>query len=736
MIVVVAAAVIGVLVAAPVGSAAGRCGKHPWCDRSLGPDARAKLLLNALTDDERIGLLAGDDVRGVAGGEHEHTGTETGVPRVDLPTTHYSDGPVGPRQGLATALPVPLALAATFSPRLAASHGTVASNEARSKGNDVIFAPTVNIMRTPLNGRTFESYGEDPYLMTRLGVAWIKASQAQGILGDVKHYAANNQEGRDPSGRSGTPGAPLGGGAEGSRYLVNEHIDERTLREIYLPHFEAAVKEADVASVMCSYNKVNGAYACESHHLLQQILEREWGFKGYVLADYGAAHMAGPSLVNGLDFEPWPGLAYGRAQVRLALLTGQATMAHVNDHVRRVLRTLFKYGFFDRRAFRDDDDQIDKRAHARTAQRIEESAITMLRNRGVLPLRAKRLKTVAVIGAGADAFTTGGGSGKVTPFRFTSPLAAIRKRLGRRAKVRYEDGSDADAAVAAARGADVAIVIPADYLTEGADRLCLTLECPDVHGDQDELIRRVAAANRRTVVVLETGGPVLTPWRNRVAALLEAWYPGQEGGTAIARVLFGDADPGGRLPATFPRTESQLPTAGDPERYPGVDNEVYYKEGVLVGYRWYDARRLRPAYPFGFGLSYTRFAYRGLRVRAARGGATVRVRVRNAGRRRGTDVAQLYLRLPRPSRGVVQPPRQLRGFRRVTLRPGRGTAVAFKLGRRAFAYWDTPHKRWRVAPGCYGVMVGRSSRKIVQRATIAVGGATCAGTSARVRLRP
>jgi beta-glucosidase len=484
---------------------------------------------------------------------------------------------------------------------------------------------------------------------------------------------------------------------------------------------------------------VNGAYACENHHLLQQILEHEWGFRGYVLADYGAAHVAGPSLVNGLDFEPWPGIAYGPMQVRATLLTGQATMAQVNGHVRRVLRTLFAYGFFDRRAYRDDDGQIDRRAHARTAERIEEAAITLLRNRRagrrgtrVLPLRAKRLKTVALIGAGAESFPTGGGSSNVKPFRFESPRAAIRKRLPKRVNLRYEDGSDPDRVEAAARGADVAIVIPVDYLTEGADRFCLTLECPNSHGDQDELIRRVAAANRRTVVVLETGGPVLTPWRRRVAALLEAWYSGQDGGTAIARVLFGDADPSGRLPATFPRSESQLPTAGDPERYPGVDNEVYYKEGVLVGYRWYDARRLAPAFPFGFGLSYTRFAYGGLRVRAARGGARVRVHVANLGRRRGADVVQLYLHLPQPSRKVVQPPKQLRGFRRVSLSAHRRRTVTFKLGRRAFAYWDTPGHRWRVAPGCYGVMVGRSSRNIVQRTTIAVGGAACRGASAHV----
>ena len=731
-----AAAAAALLCAPGAASAAGRCGTHPWCNTRLGPDARAALLLGQLTADEKIGLLAGDEPFGVAGGEHKHTGTSDGVPRVDLPTTYYSDGPVGPRQGRTTALPIPLALAATFSPQLAFQHGLVAGNEAKFKGNDVIFAPTVNILRTPLNGRTFEAYGEDPYLDTRLAVGWIKGAQSQGVIGDVKHYAANNQEGRDPSGHSGDPGSPLGGGSEGSRYLVNEHIDERTLREIYLPHFEAAVKEANVGSVMCAYNKINGPYACEHHHLLQEILEREWGFKGYVLADYGAAHMAGPSLRNGLDFEPWPGLAYGRAQVRAALLTGQATQAQVDDHVRRVLRTLFAYGFFDRRAFRDDDSQIDKPAHARTAQRIEESAITLLRNRGILPLRAKRLKTVALIGAGADGFTTGGGSGKVTPFTFTTPREAIRKRLGPGVELRYEDGSDADQAVAAARGADVAIVIPADYLTEGADRKCLTLECPNAHGDQDSLIERVAAANRRTVVVLETGGPVLTPWRSRVKALLEAWYPGQEGGTAIARVLFGDTDPGGRLPATFPARESDLPTAGDPEKYPGVGNEVFYKEGVLVGYRWYDRKRIAPAFPFGFGLSYTKFRYSGLRVRAAGTGATVSVRVTNAGRRRGTDVPQLYLALPQPSASVIQPPKQLKGFRRVALGPGSETGVTFPIDRRALSYWDTGANRWRVARGCYRVLVGHSSRSIAKQATIAVGGASCLGATARVPEQP
>jgi len=284
--------------------------------------------------------------------------------------------------------------------------------------------------------------------------------------------------------------------------------------------------------------------------------------------------------------------------------------------------------------------------------------------------------------------------------------------------------------VAAAKGADVAIVIPADYLTEGADRSCLTLECPNAHGDQDGLIEEVAAANRKTIVVLETGGPVLTPWRNKVRALLEAWYPGEQGGTAIARVLFGGADPGGRLPATFPKNEGDIPTAGDPAKYPGLGKDVYYKEGVLVGYRWYDAKRIAPAFPFGFGLSYTRFAYRHFRVHRRGVGARVSFTVVNTGKRRGTDVPQLYLGLPQPATGVIQPPKQLKGFRRVTLRPHRKTRVTLTIGRRALSYWDTPSGRWRVAPGCYRVMLGHSSRNIVRQIIMPFAGGSCRRTVA------
>jgi len=736
-----AACIVGASAVPASAGAQGRCGdpvQRPWCNTSLSPDTRAGLLLAQLTPDEKISLLGGDDVfGGIVSGPNRHTGTSTGVPRLGLPTIYFSDGPVGPRQGPATAMPIPMALAATFDPGLAFRHGATIANEAKHKGNDVVFAPTVNILRTPLWGRAFESYGEDPFLVSRLTVGWIGGAQSEGVIANVKHFAANNQEGdAGPIANQTGPSEPLGAPPlQGDRYTVNAVVDPRTLHEIYLPQFEAAVKEAHVGSVMCSYNRLNGQYACENQQLLNEILKRDWGFKGFVLADYGAAHNTIASLNNGLDFEPWPGLAYSPLPVKAALFAGLASLADVDEHIRRILRTLFAYGAMDRPAYVNDDAQIDKPLHARVAQEIEEAGITLLKNDGVLPLDPARVRSIALIGSPADTFTTGGGSAAVTPFSYTSPRKAITGRAGPGVHVTYDDGSDSAAAAAAAKAADVAIVFAADYETEGADRQCLSLECPDVHGDQDGLIAQVAAANPNTIVVLETGAPVLTPWRDRVKGLLEAWYAGEQGGPAIARVLFGDTDPGGRLPATFPRQEADLPTAGDPQKYPGVDESVYYKEGVLVGYRWYDTRDLQPAFPFGFGLSYTTFAYRHLRVRPSSDGstaATVTVDVTNTGARAGSDVPQLYLGLPEPAPGVVQPPEQLRGFHRIALDSGQTGRVRFPIDARGLSYWNTAAGDWRISPGCYAVMVGHSSRDIVGRATLAVGGASCPGAAASV----
>src|SRR5437762_3413593 len=535
-------AVLLMIASAGGADAAGRCGDHPWCDTSLPANTRAGLLLEQLTQDEKISLLAGDDLFGVGGQAGSHTGTSNGVPRVDLPTIYYTDGPMGVRSGMATAMPAPVGLAATWDPTLAARYGATVGNEAKRKGNDVVFAPTVNIMRTPLGGRTFEGYGEDPWLVSRMAVAWIEGAQSEGVIANVKHFAANNQEGMGPA----PQGTPLGVGVVGDRFTVNAVVDERTLREIYLPAFEAAVNEANVGSIMCSYNRLNGQYACENEHLLETILRQDWRFAGYVLSDYGAAHANGTaaSLNDGLDFEPWPGVCYSPLQVGLALAASLASPATVDGHVRRILRTLFAYGAFDRDAYPYDDGLIDKVGHAAVAAEVEEAALTLLESDGrILPLDLEDpgLRSIAVIGADADAFQSRGGSAGISPFSYDTPLQVIRSRAeAHGATVSYADGSDQAAAAATAAAADVALVFVSDISGEGADKPFMALDCgffpPRA---QDALIDAVATANPNTIVVLEVGAPVLTPWRARVKAILEAWIPGESAGTAIADVGFG-----------------------------------------------------------------------------------------------------------------------------------------------------------------------------------------------------
>jgi beta-glucosidase len=701
--------------------AAGRCGDHPWCDTSLSPAKRADLLLDALTPAERIGLLAGDSPAGVTGAAGTHTGAALGVPRLDLPPLYLTDGPTGVRQGSSTALPSSIALAASFNRRLARRGGALVGNEAKLKGNDVVYAPTINLLRTPLWGRAFESLGEDPFLTARMGVEWIRGAQSQGVIANVKHFAVNNQEGVERA----------DGTVAGSRYEVDARVDERTLVELYLSQFEAAVKEGHAGSVMCSYNRLNGPHACENRWLLTDVLRKRWGFRGFVLADYGASKHVGSGLRAGLDFEPFPyidfdgGELYTPAAVQAALDAHRTTQAAVDRAVRNLLRTLFAYRFFDRAAYVDDESRIDRTAHAHEARRLAEAGTVLLQNIGrALPLDAKRMKSLAVIGADGDAYKNGGGSSSVQPYSLVTPRQGIATRAGPGVEVRYDTGDDPARAAEVARTADAAVVVVADTAGEGTDKPCLALDCGAAPGLQrDELIERVAAANDRTIVVLVTAGPVLTPWRHQVKAIVEAWYPGSGGGAAIARVLFGDVDPGGRLPASFPIRERDLPTAGSRRRYPGVANKVHYDEGLMVGYRWF-GRGLRLAFPFGHGLSYGSYIFEDLRVRRAGSGARVGLTVRNRGRRPVIAVPQLYLGLP-DGPGHAQPRRQLKGFESVALRRGQRKRVTFRLDARAFSYWDSRRDRWRVAPGCYRVEVGSSAQAISLVGSLAMRGGRC-----------
>jgi beta-glucosidase len=723
--------IAAVLGAAPTTAGAkGRCDdRRPWCDTAQKPDRRATLLLRAMTLDERLALLAGTQTP-------NFNARMAGVPRLGFPGFLIADGPAGisrpddgtglmqPAKSEALALPAPIALAASFDVAAARRYGATAADEARDRGVDVLLGPAMDLVRTPLAGRGFETIsGEDPLLGARLGAAWIRGAQARGVVATAKHYVAYNQE--------------------TSRYgpaAVNAVVDERTLRELYLPAFEAAV-DAGVGTVMSAYNRINGRYADESHRLLTEILKREWGFRGAVISDFSlGTHGTVSSLRAGLDVELPGAQLFAPAMVRAAIAAGRLRTADVDAAVRRVLRTLFAFGVPDRAAFRNRGPGATPRTRRSAARELAERGIVLLRNRRrALPLDGRRVRSLAVIGDAARAYEAGGGSSNVSPPASVTPLEGLVRRAGAEVRVRTA-GDDPAAAAQAARGADAAVVVLADDSSEFEDKTGITLADgnPACTGagfgacgaaparEHEALVRAVAAANPRTIVVLETGGPVLLPWAGDVEAIVEAWYPGQQGGDAIARVLFGDADPAGRLPQTFPRRVEDLPVRSFGVRAPGAAFlTARYSEGLEVGYRHADARGLLPAFPFGHGLSYTSFAFRDLRVARGRdGGLRASVLVRNTGRRAGDAAPQLYLGLPdRPA--VPQPPRRLAGFARVALRPGDARRVAFRLDRRALSSWDVRRDRWAIVRGCHRVEVGASSRDIRATRRVAVGGGRC-----------
>lgn len=688
------------------GAAITRCGdpaKRPWCKRTLTADQRVALLLPKMTGDEKISLLAADDpLGGPLGGfsENAHADTGAGIARLGIPPLYMADGPAGVRQGKATALPAPISVAAAFDPNAARDYGSTVAWEARHRGNDLIFGPTVDVLRSPRGGRSFEGFGEDPFLSAATGASWIRGAQAQGVMTSVKHMAVYTQE--------------------TDRMALRMKVDPRTLREVYLPPFEAAVKTGGAATVMCGFGALNGRWACQDGTALNTILRKEWGFKGLVASDHTAAQDTAGAADGGLDLELPYGFRYNNLALKAALAQKKVTQATVDAHVRAILRTMFAFGLFDRAAFPNDLTKISRAGSEAAAQRLEENGITLLKNGGVLPLKAP--KRIALIGGAADANPSGFGSAQVQPFTSVTPRQGIGRRAGAGTSVTYSDGRNQGDAAKAARDADVAIVFATDSEGEFFDRSCLTLNCGDpLKGDQDGLISAVADANPNTVVVLETGGPVLTPWAGKVRGIVEAWYPGSRGGDALARVLYGDVDPGGRLPFTFPAAEGDAPTAGNPAQFPGVDKAVTFSEGVLVGYRHYDAKGIAPRYPFGYGLSYTSFRYGGLKVTPT----SVRVTVTNTGARTGAAVPQLYLGLPAPNVTTPQPPRQLKGFQKLTLAPGASSTVTFPITDRSLAYWDTAANGWKVAPGCYRVQVGGSSRDAALTGAFARGGGIC-----------
>lgn len=707
----------------PAAAAAPVPAQRPWLDASLSPEKRADLALEAMTRSEKLSLIFG--YLGTVMPSARYTrppqarpgsaGFVPGIARLGLPPQWQTDAGLGvatQRSSLyayreRTSLPAGLATAATWDPALAQKGGAMIGAQAHASGFNVLLGPGLDLVREPRGGRSFEYAGEDPLLAGEIAAAQIRGIQSQHVIAVAKHYALNDQE----TGRN----------------VLSADIAADAARESDLLAFELAIEQGRPGAVMCAYNRVNDVYSCEHDWLLNRVLKGDWGFQGYVMSDWGAVHSTVRSALAGFDQESayvFDDKPYFAAPLRDALAAGRVPAARLDDMVRRILRSMFAVGLVDH-PVDSATAEIDFAAAARVAQADEEEGIVLLKNSGgILPL-ARTMKELVVIGGHADrGVLAGGGSSTVFPvggnavpgsasaagwpgpqvYLPSAPVGAIMGQAPQ-VNIRYLDGTDIGAAARAAARADRVIVFATQWAAESLD-VPLTLD-----GDQDKLIAAVAAANPRTVVVLETNGAVLMPWLGKVAAVLEAWYPGSGGGPAIARVVFGDVDPSGHLPVTFPASVSQLPHAalpgaGVPDGHPF---SVSYSAGAAVGYKWLQKRGLQPLFPFGYGLTYTHFRYSGLSTRVDGGQLSVSVTVTNIGNRRGAVVPQVYVG---PAAGGWEAPRRLGGWSKVSLPPGGTATLAIHIDPRLLAVFDESHERWRRAAGAYRVWVGDSSASL------------------------
>ena len=709
----------------------------PYKNASLPVEQRVKDLLGRMTLEEKASMLAGS-------GWMESMPIE----RLGIPAIKMADGPMGVRawygssavtnaastpKVLTTSFPSGVAMAATWDVSLVQREGQAIAQEVKALGRDMILGPTVNINRVPLWGRNFEGYGEDPYLAARLGVAYIKGVQGEGVIPSVKHFAANNEE--------------------FERHRIDARIDERTLHEIYLPAFKAAVQEADVWTVMSAYNKLNGSYCAENKYLLTDVLKKEFGFKGFVISDWGSTYSTERTINAGMDLE-MPGgpplkamlerpqtITSGNSGGWLAtekvmpeLQDGHVSEKTLDDNVGRILRIIFLSGIFDHP--RTASGEVDTPEQRAVALRGATEGIVLLKNSGnLLPLDAAKIKSIAVIGPNAAAARTGGGGSSLVRTRYSvAPLDAIKEKAGGSIQVHYAlgvgmEGEDPTQDTPEARAkalkeasetaskADVAVVVVGRYNkleSEGFD-----VKTMDLPAGQDELIQAIEKANPHTIVVLNTGNPVtMSKWVDQTPALLDMWYGGQEGGHALAAILFGDANPSGKLPVTLPKKFEDSPAYG---HYPGENLKVDYAEGIYVGYRYYDTKNVEPQFPFGFGLNYTTFAYSDLTImddttskpgqkKEDPRGKVALFTVKNTGSRAGAEIAQVYVHDGHSK--IDRPAHELKGFARVELKPGESQKLLVRLDRSAFSYWSPEKKDWVLEPGTFEVQVGASSRDI------------------------
>jgi len=818
------------------------------------PDARAEALLKQMSLEEKIEYLGG----------HKEFSIRA-VPRLGIPEILLSDGPMGCRSWggvsvykASTGYGAGIALTAAWDPELARRMGAAMGRDCRARGVHLLLAPGVNINRSPLCGRNFEYMGEDPLLASKTAVGLIQGLRSEGVLATIKHFAANNQE--------------------WNRNWVSSDVDERTLREIYLPAFQAAVQEGQVASVMSAYNPINGVHSSHHHWLLNELLKQEWGFKGIVMSDWGAVHDTLGATLGGMDLEMPSGVHMNRERLLPLVRSGNVPEAVIDDKVRRILRTIIAAGFLDRPQRRHDLPPEDPSSTAIALEGARASTVLLKNAEGLLPLDAARTRRILVVGPNAHpAVSCGSGSGYVDTFRSVSVLEGIKAKFPQ-AKIVHHPGLKAGSGVEALgkpcfsgpvtvafhsntelQGTPVStsttdrvhldprdrppvpglgsenysvrwtgtIRVPADgkytFLAnaddgirvlldgrkvlddwsphgarlsnatvtlsaagthtvvveyfqggggaiaqfgwsavstpgsfQGTEELVREAKAADVvvacmgfgqftennsagqayfpgwpedwarhaglveaensdrtfalHPAQEETLRVVGAANPSTIVILNTGGGVDPgTWLGPIPALLAAWYPGQEGGTAIAEILCGDVNPSAKLPVTFGRRYEDYPSAAFYNLKEA--NRSPYSEGIFVGYRGFDAKQTEPLFCFGHGLSYTRFAYENLKVQAKPGGgASLSFTLKNTGKREGAEVAQVYI-APPPG-AVPRPPKELKAYTKISLKPGESKAVTLDLDPKAFAYWHPEKKTWTSDPGSYGIWIGASSRDI------------------------
>ncbi|MGA2218167.1 MAG: glycoside hydrolase family 3 C-terminal domain-containing protein [Terracidiphilus sp.] len=697
------------------------------------PDQRADAMLAQMTQADELQLVQGGVTTNLTYGYTVPRGAAGYVPGIQtlgIPELYLADGSVGVGNGVgpATALPSSIASAAGWDVTEAGKYGTVIGTELADYGINVNLGGNINLIgREPRDGRTFETKGEDPILAGKITAAHLNAIQAQHIIADIKHFAFNDQE----SGRG----------------TANAIIDDRGGRESDLLAFEIGVKDSNVQSVMCSYNLTNDQYDCENAVLLIQTLKTEWNFPGFVMSDWWATHSTVNAANNGLDQEQ-PNQQYF-STLGAAISTAQVPQSRLDDMVHRILRAMYQVGIFD---YPQQIQPIPAAADAAIAQEIEENGAVLLQNANhQLPLTAPAIQSIAVIGSNADtAVLSGGGSAQVQPvggaltggypcppcwaqvvWDLSSPLQAIQAKAPN-AKVQYADGSNAAAAAALAAQSQVAIIFVSQWSSEGMDQTSLNLTdlTSTTPIDQDALVEAVAAANPNTIVVIESGGPIVMPWLSQVGAVLEAWYPGQSGGPAIADLLFGTTNPSGKLPITFPASAAQLPRPVIPQPPDDVTPfPVNYTEGYNVGYKWYDVNGYTPLFYFGYGLSYTTFSISKAALVNNLSSTTspnfqVTFNLSNTGSVAGAEVAQVYLGLPASTN---EPPRRLVGWQKVPLQPGASQAVTIEVDQNdsshPMSYWDSSSVSWTVAPGTYTVYLGNSENaaSLTTVGTITVG---------------